>query len=392
MTQIVANINISHLEMLNIDCKKVKTIPQPDNTCWFNTMLMVFLYSQGLRLFFYDQLCAIETEEPKKRKLIQLFMNIYEEKYMRANITTMNNFVGELRPFVDELRPLNILYNLHNADETIFYFNPLEELGGHIAHIYSIQLLRYFDMHRKVLYCNSHPTQGKLWVSMDNIETIKTMQNEYNKTAKDIYKNSDKHNKYLVDLKNKTNFKNIDVLFVRILASVPGNLFDSATRLPTGALLYDKELQEEIEVKGSKYKLDGCILSSLARESKVGHCVAGVTCNGKRYLYNGWINPKTKLPCPLIEFDWFSNTEDVCIDTENCQFTKNPIQRTHPHEKYDNRYNNAKSSGYSIPMGFTKNERNKLCFNMKHSRRTYTYVKIRPEIIKLTKGKRKHIL
>jgi hypothetical protein len=368
-----------------IDCKKVKTIPQINGsgTCWFNGLLMVFLYSQGLRLFFYDQLCAINTEDPKKKKLIEMFMNIYKEKYMRANITTMNNFV-------DELRPSEILHNLHNADKTIFYFNPLVNVMGFYGHFYSKQLLRYFDMHRKVLYCNSHPTKGKIWVSMDNIETIRTMEKQYNKHATDIYKNSCKHDKYLADLKRDTNFENIDVLFVRILTSVPNFFKDSGIRLPTGALLYEKKLQEDIEVGGSNYRLDGCMLSSLDPldpNQRTGHSLAGVTCNGKRYLYNGWINPKTKLPCPLIEFDWFSNTEDFCIDTENCQFTKNPIQRTHTHEMYDNRYNNAKSSGYSIPnlKGFTKMQRNEFCFNAEHSQRTYTYVKNRPE------GKRKFI-
>jgi hypothetical protein len=225
---------------------------------------------------------------------------------------------------------------------------------------------------------------------MDNIETIRTMETQYNKNAWDIYKKSATHNKYLVNLKKKTNFKNIDVLFVRTVASVPGSFIDSHIRIPPGALLYEKKLQEEIEVGGWKYKLDGCLLSNLASldpNQITGHGLAGVTCNGKRYLYNGWMNKKTKLPCPLMDFDWFSNTEDFCIDTQNCQFTKNPIQRTHPHENYDNRYHTANYSGYSIPNleGFTKTQINKLCFNAKHSQRTYIYVKIRPE------GKRKFI-
>jgi hypothetical protein len=119
----------------------------------------------------------------------------------------------------------------------------------------------------------------------------------------------------------------------------------------------------------------------------VGHGIAGVTCNGKRYLYNGWVNKKTKLPCPLIEFDWFSKTDDFCIDSTNCQFTKNPIQRTYPDENYDNKLMNKNVSGYSVPNlnGFTKHQIDKLCFNAENSPRTYTYVKVE------SKGKRKFI-
>ena len=371
-----------------IDCKKVYTIPQIGGTCWFTALLMVFLYSEGFRSFFYDQLSAVYTEDPEKKKLITMFVNIYKEKYLRANITTMNNFEKELEPS-------EILQNLHKADAAVFYFNPDVYRGFHGFH-YSKQFLRYFDMHERVLYCNSHPTRGKIWVAMDNIETIRTMESQYDNNALALRKNSARHNKYLVNLKEKTNFKNIDVLFVRVEPSIPGIYRHSGMRIPQGALLYDNKLQEEIEVEGFKYRIDGCLLDNISFINplgKVGHGIAGVTCNGKRYLYNGWVNKKTKLPCPLIEFDWFSKTDDFCIDSKNCRFTKNPIQRTHPDETYDNKLMNKNVSGYSVPNlnGFTKRQIDKLCFNAENSPRTYTYVKVKVKVKVESKGKRKFI-
>ncbi len=69
-----------------------------------------------------------------------------------------------------------------------------------------------------------------------------------------------------------------------------------------------------------------------AEFSDTGHAVAGVTCDGDRFVYNGWSEntndpaqsfanqakvsrrPELGRPCPLFGFDWLRNTRGFCPD------------------------------------------------------------------------------
>lgn len=79
-----------------------------------------------------------------------------------------------------------------------------------------------------------------------------------------------------------------------------------------------------------RYILDGMMLANWNYEAcQKGHQIAGVTCSGKRYIYNGWIRStidpgmsfslNRDLPCELMEFDWFNNNSDFCLSTKECR-------------------------------------------------------------------------
>jgi superfamily II DNA or RNA helicase len=59
-----------------------------------------------------------------------------------------------------------------------------------------------------------------------------------------------------------------------------------------------------------------------------GHEICGITCNGKPYVYNGWLRTpnmgdlatdQTALPCELMSFDWINNIDDFCINPQLCK-------------------------------------------------------------------------
>ena len=52
-------------------CNKVITIPQYNETCWFNSILMVCLYSQNMRKLLSNKIKYIN----KKHDLIQFLWN-----------------------------------------------------------------------------------------------------------------------------------------------------------------------------------------------------------------------------------------------------------------------------------------------------------------------------
>jgi len=96
-----------------------------------------------------------------------------------------------------------------------------------------------------------------------------------------------------------------------------------------------KKLKDIIEFNGYKYKLDGVILQNynmdglIVKLTGAGHAVAGITCNNKRYFYNGhakdgkhelnkYINIE---PCKLVEFDCDIH-KDIKFKIGDCKLEK----------------------------------------------------------------------
>ena len=123
----------------------------------------------------------------------------------------------------------------------------------------------------------------------------------------------------------------------------------------------DKSMPERLVFKNCSFKLDSLYFNNYNKQDlKRGHAIAGTTCKGKRYLYNGW-HALTKDPshkrrqttvkhgvaCQLFKFDWRTNTNNVCIDNSNCTF----------------------------PNATTTDEASKVCFNVRKAIRVYMYVR-----------------
>lgn len=68
---------------------------------------------------------------------------------------------------------------------------------------------------------------------------------------------------------------------------------------------------------------------------KSSHAIAGITCKGQRYVYNGWtrftydnIENRTNasaLPCELMKFDWTDSDKDLVINLEECKLDHVPL-------------------------------------------------------------------
>jgi len=93
-----------------------------------------------------------------------------------------------------------------------------------------------------------------------------------------------------------------------------------------------------IKYNGTSYILDSCIIGAELRNPScsVAHAIAGVTCNGEKYVYNGWTarsgDPAMKgaksagaaikdIPCALGKQDW---SEDAYfrINMQACSFNR----------------------------------------------------------------------
>jgi hypothetical protein len=91
-----------------------------------------------------------------------------------------------------------------------------------------------------------------------------------------------------------------------------------------------------IKYHGTSYILDSCIIGAELRTNtcSVAHAIAGVTCNGDKYVYNGWTvksgDPTMRgsksaaireVPCALGKQDW---SEDAYfrINMQACSFNR----------------------------------------------------------------------
>jgi len=405
------------------DCSQVITIPQTSGTCWFNALLMAILYSERSRRFFYNNLSCYGPTSVYKQNVINMFLNILARQYTKSEVQNVPT-------------PERILHVLHQADPETFYIDPRAE-EGYFGERYLTQLMKYFQLNKKVLYCiYPNPTKKNiiegLYVHFDNIETKRSRYSHFNKVNENrgygvikgayelekyygskyimdkLYgKNlSEKLSKTATDWAQKTktnqkhcmnnalyeqdkplcevngvmrlpatpdaralryepekldkalkqiatkatkNWANIDVIRVKIVENTGKDpVLDHLDfiRFTEGARVWNGQLKEEITVGGFIYKVDSMIISNVvARSSKdCGHEIAGVTCNGKRYLYSG-----LHRICPLMPFDWFSQNGDFCFNRYDCNFI--------------------------IPMPNNRSAIKTVCFNMKHSERTYLYVK-----------------
>jgi hypothetical protein len=84
-------------------------------------------------------------------------------------------------------------------------------------------------------------------------------------------------------------------------------------------------------IDGIEYVQDSMILSNY-NNIRSGHAIAGITCEGKRYIYNGWtINTQDRgildqmqntKPCDLFSLDWLTHKDSFCINPQKCDLPR----------------------------------------------------------------------
>ena len=219
-------------------------------------------------------------------------------------------------------------------------------------------MMRYFNMDKRVLFCNTSIAGKNVYVGLDNLKSRRPgMQNrttEYDPETMELFKSANHRKEVLLKLKESVNFDNIDMLFV----TAHGTNYKLINHRFTDkeAMIYrgDVKNTERLKIGKHTYVLDSTSLHNVVTASGKGHGIAGVTCGGERYLYNGWMkrvaveggkSRATDTPCQLIPYDWLKENGDFCLNSITCGLDNSRAHKT------------------------------KMCFNPKKGERTYTYVK-----------------
>lgn len=333
------------------DCLKVLTIPQFLGTCWFNALLMALFYSDYMRAYLKKNMMKDYTNNEnnnennnnnnigKNDKLLSSIKEILSDKFHKRSEETFSLFHKKLRPE-------NILNSLHKLNPKMFYIHT--GLGktklGNRAEYYLPNLLTYLGVNSNVLYFDM---KSSYYYNDKKLSSL-----YYSRINKDPFVKKKELNYYhpTKTVGKKYRNKNVDIIVITtILDNEPTNYKNKYTST--------FELNDKMEFNNKTYTLDSLLLSSFNIDTcKKGHVISGVTCNNKRYMYNGWIrntndpamkkNNKSNIstPCELMEYDWLHNASDFCLSTKACKLE-------------------------------LKTKKSKVCFNINKGVRTYIYIK-----------------
>ena len=148
--------------MLN-QCEKVITIPQFTGTCWFNSILMVTLYSHRMRQLLLNKIKKMEDYQ-KNNPLMKVFIDVIESKYFEQENIDPIELVSKL-----QLKPEEILYvlNMHNPldfyleiPDDATYENVKFLSKGYFPEFYVNRFLSFFDIdYKKIIIIDYYPEQ-----------------------------------------------------------------------------------------------------------------------------------------------------------------------------------------------------------------------------------------
>ena len=292
-------------------CSKVVTFPQEGAICWFAALFTSLFFSQYSRVVIRNHARRMMSDQ-SSRNIASAILEIlrgYDGDKVSSRV-------------LESMRPRQFLHDLRLSRPD--YFSSMTN-GTDEAHYspYQHAVLAFLQVpHLSIGVVNGNfkysgfnvdlPLDSKLWAS-----AMKTM------SPKGVFVDT-KFPEVLIIHKDSGE----DYIQTQWSSSVPA----------IGKIegYNPKKHEKIIKYNGRKYILDSCIIGAELRTNtcSVAHAIAGVTCNGDKYVYNGWTarsgDPAMKgaksaaireVPCALGKQDW---SEDAYfrINMSACSFNR----------------------------------------------------------------------
>ena len=316
-------------------CDAARTIPQDGGgTCWFNALITALFYSDGMSSYLKKVIPEVrkKTKSVKKREIL----DVLEELLNAREITDAREF----DKFYKALEPLNILRLLHKKDK-VFYFNP-NKREGHKAETYLVMLFQFLGIKDKIVFIAWR--KGKYYFSEVNDYSYKGIYDSKNgkHLFEKIGEKKKRPSKYLRAPGNydfapwmALDYNDYDMVVVSEISPITSRYY---TRDFPMTMENDK-----LNIFGIPFTVDSLLLMNFNKDvCNKGHEIAGVTCKGKRYLYNGWvkllkpqnISYRPTKSCKLFPFDWMKVKSNFTLDRQGCE-----IHKTRKIDKSDMTFN-----------------------------------------------------
>jgi len=336
-------------------CLNLSVIPQFGGTCWFNAILMIALYSQNVR--------KAMLKASKKWDKTDLFFMILKSvliKYYKKP-EKVQKFFNKIRP---EIILFKMLKKMGEFDQLDQYKRALKKNKANLGWYedFIIPFLRYMNVNTlDIVYVNHQyyletynefyykddPVTGQTMIyttHMNDYTNPKFVESKRKEVFKDVTKKLKnvpdvlivKHrslNKQVVDLMQKYDY------IGQIIKEFKSDKYKFDVK---GLETYE----DIIYLNGHKYKLDAVTLVNYNKSYVGAHAISGITCNGNRYVYNGWnsattdpalvnknydVSEAAPSPCSLMQYDWdLRKSDDFCLNPKSCQLDFfNPLNQNH---------------------------------------------------------------
>ena len=317
-------------------CLNLSVIPQFGGSCWFNTILTICLYSQNTRRI----LLKYAKKWDKTNTFLMIIKSILIKYYYQPK---------KVQEFFNKIKPEIILFKMlkqYNEDDIIAFMKQnmkqnISNVGWFESHI--ITFFKYLSINSLdityfngkyilnfdgELYYRYNSLTGELKrvLRHDNIRLTELEHKVYTKTKAIIDKVPDillvTHEDLNSGVKNE---------YIPLLNQLNSDIFEHThynCRIK-GIDTYD----DIIYFNGYKYKLDATTLVNYNNNGGMLHAIAGITCNNKHYVYNGWQSSTTDpamnknidkelaaSPCSLMPYDWNIKKDiDFCLNPKACK-------------------------------------------------------------------------
>jgi hypothetical protein len=290
------------------DCNQVITIPQDGPTCWFNALLMGFFYSQGMRRALFSCVDKWKSDNKDASRLYKMFLDILVHSYIKKS-------------HIDKLSPEKILKAFYDMDPVMFPHNPDVHVGG-VANTYTSSLFKFFHLYDDVMcvhfqylhatkaFATRAPIFGPNTSTRPKVIVLELNTSLIERTFLDWHLKDLMYDELTPD---------------HIKYVLRQDLIETSD--------YIDPVEGIITFNTEKYIIDSVYISNFNRDScSIGHAIAGVTCNKRRFVYNGWtrytMDPGFKNdayslnPCELMAYDWLSDENSYCINTQMCKMDR----------------------------------------------------------------------
>ena len=371
-------------------CNFVNTVPQFGGTCWFNSILMATLYSEKSRKL----LLKLAKKWDKSNNFLMVIKNILKNHYFNSEKT--NKYFEKVKP---EAILFKMLQTYNDKFLKKFLKYKIKTLGYSILGWYNEDIIKFYKYLGvnclDITYFNDN---GEYLINFDKYFKYKqdtknsnqVITEQFNKkTASE--KSFEKEYKEVKNILKKVpdviilNHSELNSVYTKNVKKLKDSYkkFNKdaikAHYLTTHKIKQDNSIKKYdniINFNGHKYKLDSCLIENYDRDSGVGHSIVGLSCDGNRFIYNGWniytndaaIKDNLKLnytTCSLMHFNWDLKTnEEFCLNKTLCKLD------------FIKQYDNS----------------NQLCFSFNKGPRILIYIKMKDSNESLTNTDQESII
>jgi hypothetical protein len=264
------SFNESKKTIIFIKEKKYVIIPQHNKPYYFNTFLMMFLYSQYSNHF----LLQLDNDNKISENNDKFYRNIYDLIFYGISY---NYDLEYFKSFISDI--YNLLFDLHKLDKKYIDIYKSYELNKKYFIKYFLDKLSFNNSLFKYTILDFYEND-LIFGFHENIEfTIK--------------KSLIKKEKYLdISLKKKCDIEYYyapHYLIINLWDDKSNSLINKYKKKCPKSLTIIKDkiikFEDEIIYNGNTYKLDSCFLN--IKDNDIEN-IAGITIENKKYIYNGW--------------------------------------------------------------------------------------------------------